>query len=315
MGQLVRAYSWPSSSACRRSRLRVRALRRARVDGITFALSVDRLVGQGGGPRRSSSARPDPRPGRDHRAPGTAGRPGARSAGCMSRRRRHPAAARGCLMQTAARRHPARAHASPTRGAAPAGAVRVRRRGPVPGQAAGHVGGSEPAAGASRAQGRGAARSSRTARRSRCTSRSKAGARLRYDARDAGRGDPDGRPLARVAVRGHRAADHVHQRAGGDVQHRGLELRGRGGGRGRLTLVPSIPHVGSGTLAETMQAAFGDRTPPCSWSLDLRLPGVRYAGRIVAAPVDESPRACSMLARDSDRPRWTRGQSTVCSNR
>ncbi len=63
-----------------------------------------------------------------------------------------------------------------------------------------------------------------------------------------------------------------------------------------LTLVPSIPHVGSGTLADTMQAAFGDLESTLLLVTDLRLPGVRYAGRIVAAPVDESlSRLLSML--------------------
>src|SRR5919204_630962 len=55
-----------------------------------------------------------------------------------------------------------------------------------------------------------------------------------------------------------------------------------------LTLVPSIPHVGRGTLADTVQAAFGDLDSSLLLVTDLRLPGVRYAGRIVAAPVDES---------------------------
>ena len=63
-----------------------------------------------------------------------------------------------------------------------------------------------------------------------------------------------------------------------------------------LTLVPSIPHVGGGTLAETMQAAFGDLESTLLLVTDLRLPGVRYAGRIVAAPVDESlSRLLSMM--------------------
>ena len=63
-----------------------------------------------------------------------------------------------------------------------------------------------------------------------------------------------------------------------------------------LTLVPSIPHVGSGTLAETMQAAFGDLDSALLLVTDLRLPGVRYAGRIVATPVEESlSRLLSML--------------------
>src|SRR5205823_6200087 len=52
-----------------------------------------------------------------------------------------------------------------------------------------------------------------------------------------------------------------------------------------LTLVPSIPYVGK-ALSETMDAAFGDLDSSLLLVTDLRLPGVRYAGRIVAAPVD-----------------------------
>src|SRR5256712_7424272 len=64
----------------------------------------------------------------------------------------------------------------------------------------------------------------------------------------------------------------------------------------RVTPVPSIPHVGSGTLADTMQAAFGDLDSTLLLVTDLRLPGVRYAGRIVATPVEESlSRLLSML--------------------
>ncbi len=63
-----------------------------------------------------------------------------------------------------------------------------------------------------------------------------------------------------------------------------------------LTLVPSIPHVGKGTLADTVQAAFGDLESSLLLVTDFRLPGVRYAGRIVAAPVDDSlARLLSML--------------------
>jgi chemotaxis protein CheY-P-specific phosphatase CheC len=63
-----------------------------------------------------------------------------------------------------------------------------------------------------------------------------------------------------------------------------------------LTLVPSIPHVGSGTLADTMEAAFGDLESTLLLVTDLRLPGVRYAGRIVATPVEDSlSRLLSML--------------------
>jgi chemotaxis protein CheY-P-specific phosphatase CheC len=63
-----------------------------------------------------------------------------------------------------------------------------------------------------------------------------------------------------------------------------------------LTLVPSIPYVGKGTLADTLEAAFGDLDSSLLLVTDLRLPGVRYAGRIVAAPVEESlSRLLSML--------------------
>ena len=63
-----------------------------------------------------------------------------------------------------------------------------------------------------------------------------------------------------------------------------------------LTLVPSIPHVGTGTLTETVEAAFGDLESSLLLVTDFRLPGVRYAGRIVAAPVDDSlSRLLSML--------------------
>src|SRR5256885_3755907 len=62
-----------------------------------------------------------------------------------------------------------------------------------------------------------------------------------------------------------------------------------------LTLVPSIPYVGK-ALTETMEAAFGDLDSSLLLVTDLRLPGVRYAGRIVAAPVEESlSRLLSML--------------------
>jgi len=63
-----------------------------------------------------------------------------------------------------------------------------------------------------------------------------------------------------------------------------------------LTLVPSIPHVGLGTLEDTVDAAFGDLEAALLLVTDLRLPGVRNAGRIVATPVDESlSRLLSML--------------------
>jgi chemotaxis protein CheY-P-specific phosphatase CheC len=63
-----------------------------------------------------------------------------------------------------------------------------------------------------------------------------------------------------------------------------------------LTLVPSIPHVGGGALEETVAAAFGDLDAALLLVTDFRLPGVRYAGRIVATPVDDSlSRLLSML--------------------
>jgi chemotaxis protein CheC len=63
-----------------------------------------------------------------------------------------------------------------------------------------------------------------------------------------------------------------------------------------LTLVPSIPHVGKNGLAETLQLAFGDLESSLLLVTDLRLPGVRQAGRIIAAPVDDSlSRLLSML--------------------
>jgi hypothetical protein len=60
--------------------------------------------------------------------------------------------------------------------------------------------------------------------------------------------------------------------------------------------VPSIPHVGQGTAEETVAAAFGDLDAALLLVTDFRLPGVRYAGRIVATPVDDSlSRLLSML--------------------
>jgi chemotaxis protein CheC len=63
-----------------------------------------------------------------------------------------------------------------------------------------------------------------------------------------------------------------------------------------LTLVPSIPYVGKGTLSQTLEDAFGDLDSTLLLVTDLRLPGVRHAGRIIAAPVDDSiSRLLSML--------------------
>jgi chemotaxis protein CheC len=62
-----------------------------------------------------------------------------------------------------------------------------------------------------------------------------------------------------------------------------------------LTLVPSIPYVGT-ALTDTMEAAFGDLDSALLLVTELRLPGVRNAGRMIAAPVDESlSRLLSML--------------------
>jgi hypothetical protein len=55
-----------------------------------------------------------------------------------------------------------------------------------------------------------------------------------------------------------------------------------------MTLVPSIPHVRVGPLDGTLQACFGDLDSALLLVTDLRLPGVRFAGRIVAAPEEES---------------------------
>jgi chemotaxis protein CheY-P-specific phosphatase CheC len=63
-----------------------------------------------------------------------------------------------------------------------------------------------------------------------------------------------------------------------------------------LTLVPSIPHVGTGGVSQTLEEAFGDLGLSLYLVTDFRLPGVRQAGRIVMAPVDESiSRLLSML--------------------
>jgi chemotaxis protein CheY-P-specific phosphatase CheC len=55
-----------------------------------------------------------------------------------------------------------------------------------------------------------------------------------------------------------------------------------------VTLVPSIPHVEVGPLERALNACFGDLDSALLLVTDLRLPGVRSAGRIVAAPEEES---------------------------
>ena len=55
-----------------------------------------------------------------------------------------------------------------------------------------------------------------------------------------------------------------------------------------VTLVPSIPHVLVGPLERALHACFGDLDSALLLVTDLRLPGVRFAGRIVAAPEADS---------------------------
>jgi chemotaxis protein CheY-P-specific phosphatase CheC len=55
-----------------------------------------------------------------------------------------------------------------------------------------------------------------------------------------------------------------------------------------VTLVPSIPHVQVGPLGRALHACFGDLDSALLLVTDLRLPGVRSAGRIVAAPEEDS---------------------------
>jgi chemotaxis protein CheY-P-specific phosphatase CheC len=62
---------------------------------------------------------------------------------------------------------------------------------------------------------------------------------------------------------------------------------GVGAGAG-MTLVPSVPHVMVGPLADAFKAAFVDLDDTLLLTTDLRLPGVRFAGRIIVAPEGES---------------------------
>ena len=55
-----------------------------------------------------------------------------------------------------------------------------------------------------------------------------------------------------------------------------------------LTLVPSVPHLAVGPLEAATRAAFEGLDEALLLVTDLRLPGVRFAGRIVTAPEDES---------------------------
>ena len=62
---------------------------------------------------------------------------------------------------------------------------------------------------------------------------------------------------------------------------------GVGAGAG-MTLVPSVPHVSVGLLEEAFHEAFAELDDTLLLVTDLRLPGVRFAGRIIAAPEDDS---------------------------
>jgi chemotaxis protein CheY-P-specific phosphatase CheC len=55
-----------------------------------------------------------------------------------------------------------------------------------------------------------------------------------------------------------------------------------------LTLMPSIPHLAVGPLEAATRAAFAEMDEALLLVTDLRLPGVRFAGRIVTAPEQES---------------------------
>jgi chemotaxis protein CheY-P-specific phosphatase CheC len=55
-----------------------------------------------------------------------------------------------------------------------------------------------------------------------------------------------------------------------------------------ITLVPSIPHVEVGPLEGALEACFGGLDSVLLLVTDLRLPGVRSAGRIIAAPEEDS---------------------------
>jgi chemotaxis protein CheY-P-specific phosphatase CheC len=55
-----------------------------------------------------------------------------------------------------------------------------------------------------------------------------------------------------------------------------------------ITLVPSIPHVEVGPLEGALEACFGGLDSVLLLVTDLRLPGVRFAGRIIAAPEEDS---------------------------
>ena len=55
-----------------------------------------------------------------------------------------------------------------------------------------------------------------------------------------------------------------------------------------VTLVPSVPHLAVGPLEAATRSAFAEMDEALLLVTDLRLPGVRFAGRIVTAPESES---------------------------
>jgi chemotaxis protein CheY-P-specific phosphatase CheC len=55
-----------------------------------------------------------------------------------------------------------------------------------------------------------------------------------------------------------------------------------------ITLMPSIPNLAPGPLEQAIRLAFSDLDEALLLVTDLRLPGVRFAGRIVTAPEGES---------------------------
>jgi chemotaxis protein CheY-P-specific phosphatase CheC len=55
-----------------------------------------------------------------------------------------------------------------------------------------------------------------------------------------------------------------------------------------VTLVPSVPHLAIGPLESATRAAFAEMDEALLLVTDLRLPGVRFAGRIITVPEAES---------------------------
>ncbi len=55
-----------------------------------------------------------------------------------------------------------------------------------------------------------------------------------------------------------------------------------------VTLVPSVPHLAIGPLESAIRAAFAEMDEALLLVTDLRLPGVRFAGRIITVPEAES---------------------------